>query len=364
MSAQSIVTPIERRDVRRNHLVLSAAERTVAEVHARRLVDSLHEVRPQAHRPENRRHRAALRRGTNPRIRIDQPAPRILILDPLDTRHSSAMVIDPTRVPVVLICPRMQSANESAARGALADQLALVSGAARGVGLACARRLAELGAHVVLSDIDSAAGAQAAEALCAHGARATFVPLDVSDVAAIRACVSSIATAYGHLDVLVNNAGICPIAEIEDVTEQQWDRTLQVNLKGTFFLSQAVVRLMKAQHRGRIINVASVAARSGGTLPLAPYAASKAGIVSLTKTFASHLAPFGVNVNAVAPGPVDTDLTRAWTDEQRERARRGIPWGRFATADEVAAVVAFLAGPGSEYMTGTTVDVNGGLRMD
>jgi 3-oxoacyl-[acyl-carrier protein] reductase len=258
----------------------------------------------------------------------------------------------------------MQSTSGTEGQGALADQVALISGSARGVGLACARRLAELGAQVILSDIDPAAGAGAAQTLCALGARATFEPLDVADVAAIRTCITNICTKYGRLDVLVNNAGICPVADIEDVTELQWDRTLQVNLKGTFFLSQAVVPLMKAQRRGRIINVASVAARSGGTLPLAPYAASKAGIVSLTKTFASYLAPYGVNVNAVAPGPVDTDLTRAWTDEQRERVRSVIPWGRFATADEVATVVAFLASPASAYMTGATVDVNGGLRMD
>ena len=254
--------------------------------------------------------------------------------------------------------------TSSQVRGPLNDQVAIVSGAARGVGLACARRIADLGAHVVLTDVDATTGTEAAQALCADGLRASFAPLDVSDVAAIRACVSDVAANFGRIDVLVNNAGICLLADIEDVTEQHWDRTFQVNLKGTFFLSQAIVPHMKSQRRGRIINVASVAARSGGTLPLAPYAASKAGIVSLTKTFASRLAPYGVNVNAVAPGPVDTDLTRSWTDEQRERARSVIPWGRFATADEVAAVVAFLAGPGAVYMTGTTVDINGGLRMD
>ena len=239
-----------------------------------------------------------------------------------------------------------------------------MSGAARGVGLACARRIAELGAHVVLTDVDVTSGNQSAQGLRADGLRASFAPLDVSDVGAIRSCVSELAQKFGRIDVLVNNAGIALVAELEDVTEQLWDRTMQVNLKGTFFLSQAVVPHMKAQRSGRIINVASVAARSGGLMPLAPYAASKAGIVNLTKSFAGQLAPYGINVNAVAPGPVDTDLTRSWTDDQRERTRRAIPWGRFAKADEVAAVVAFLAGPGAAYMTGTTVDINGGLRMD
>jgi NAD(P)-dependent dehydrogenase (short-subunit alcohol dehydrogenase family) len=230
--------------------------------------------------------------------------------------------------------------------------------------LACARRIAELGPHVVLTDVDAVAGGESARELAADGLRASFALLDVSDVAAIRACIEDVVSSYGRIDVLVNNAGIALVAVIEDVTEELWDRTFQVNLKGTFFLSQAVVPYMKAQRGGRIINVASVAARSGGLMPLAPYAASKAGIVNLTKSFAGRFASFGINVNAVAPGPVDTDLTRSWTDEQRERTRQAIPWGRFATADEVGQVVAFLAGPGASYMTGTTVDVNGGLRMD
>jgi 3-oxoacyl-[acyl-carrier protein] reductase len=246
----------------------------------------------------------------------------------------------------------------------LTGRLALVSGAARGVGLACARALGVRGAQVIIADIDATAGQASADELRAIGISATFTQLDVSDVAAIRRCVSSVDAEHGRLDVLVNNAGICPLAEIEDVTEQQFDRTLQVNLKGTFFLSQAAVPILKRQRSGRIVNVASVSARTGGVMPVSPYAASKAGVVSLTKTFASYLAPFGVNVNAVAPGPVDTDLTRAWSEDQRDRVRRGIPWGRFATAEEIAAVVVFLASSASAYMTGTTVDVNGGLRMD
>lgn len=246
----------------------------------------------------------------------------------------------------------------------LSGQVALVSGAARGLGLACARAIGGCGAHVILTDVDAATGEAAADELRGSGLDATFVQLDVSDVAAIRRCVSSVDAEHGRVDVLVNNAGIALVAEIEDVTEEQFDRTMQINLKGTFFLSQAVVPVMKRQRAGRIINVASVAGRTGGVMPLAPYAASKAAVLNVTKTFASYLAPFGATVNAVAPGPIDTDLTRSWTADQRERVRRAIPWGRFATAEEVAGVVAFLASPASAYMTGATVDVNGGLRMD
>ncbi len=248
--------------------------------------------------------------------------------------------------------------------GDLQGQVALVTGSARGVGLAIGTALARASATVVLADLDGPAVAAAADRLAAAGATAVAAQLDVADVAAARRCVREQHARFGRLDILVNNAGICPLAEIEDVSEALWDRTLAVNLKGVFFVSQAATPIFKQQRSGRIVNVASISGKSGGAMPVTPYAASKAGVISLTKSFAAHLAPYQVNVNAVAPGPLDTDLTRAWSPESRERLVNAIPWHRFGTAEEVAAAVAFLAGPAASYITGATLDVNGGLRMD
>jgi 3-oxoacyl-[acyl-carrier protein] reductase len=169
---------------------------------------------------------------------------------------------------------------------------------------------------------------------------------------------------FGRLDVLINNAGICPLATIEEVTEELFDRVVAVNLKGVFFVSQAAVPVFKEQRSGKIVNVASVGGKTGGMMPVAPYSATKAGVISLTKSFASYLAPYGVAVNAVAPGPATTDLTRDWPADRMAALAQAIPFKRLARPEEIAAVVGFLASERCTYMTGEIVDVNGGLLMD
>jgi 3-oxoacyl-[acyl-carrier protein] reductase len=200
--------------------------------------------------------------------------------------------------------------------------------------------------------------------LVAEGRVAMSVRTDVSIVADAQRLIAVTLDRFGRLDVLVNNAGICPLCPIEEVTEDLFDRVVAVNLKSTFFVSQAAVPQFKKQRSGKIINIASVGGKTGGMGPVAPYAATKAGVISLTKSFATYLAPFGISVNAIAPGPVTTDLTRDWPADRLAAVADAIPFKRLARPEDIAGVAAFLASDRANYMTGEIVDVNGGLLMD
>jgi 3-oxoacyl-[acyl-carrier protein] reductase len=243
-------------------------------------------------------------------------------------------------------------------------RVAIVTGAARGIGAAIARELGRSGARVVVADLDLAGAEGAVEALRADGIDATAARVDVGQVAAARELVGATVQRFGRLDVLVNNAGICPLATIEETTEDLFDWIVAVNLKGTYFVSQAAIAPFKAQRSGRIVNIASVGGKTGGVMPVSVYSATKAGIISLTKSFASYLAPFGVTVNAIAPGPATTDLTRDWPADRMTALAGAIPLKRLARPDDIAPVVAFLASEAAGYITGEIVDVNGGLLMD
>jgi 3-oxoacyl-[acyl-carrier protein] reductase len=244
------------------------------------------------------------------------------------------------------------------------ERVAIVTGAARGIGAAIARELAQAGARVVVADLDLSAAEATARDLRDLGRDAIAVRVDVSQVAEARDLIDAALARFGRLDILVNNAGICPLATIEEVTEDLFDRVVAVNLKGVFFVSQAAVAPFKRQRAGRIVNIASVGGKTGGMMPVAPYSATKAGVISLTKSFAAYLAPYEVTVNAVAPGPAETDMTRDWDQARVEGIRQAIPLKRLARPDDVAAVVAFLASERAGYLTGEIVDVNGGLLMD
>ena len=238
---------------------------------------------------------------------------------------------------------------------------ALVSGAAQGIGLAIAGALHNAGATVIIADINLAQAQQSAASL---GSRAIALPLDVADVERCRSVVDDAVAATGQLDILVNNAGICPIHPIDEVDAGLFDRIIAVNLRGVFFLSQAAGQHMRARRCGRIINISSVGGKTGGKAHLPVYVATKAGVFALTKTFANYLAPHGT-VNCIAPGPTESALTDAWDDPQlMAQLREEIPLKRLGVPADYGGVAVFLASEAANFITGATIDVNGGMRMD
>ena len=176
--------------------------------------------------------------------------------------------------------------------------------------------------------------------------------------------MESVNEEFGRVDILVNNAGICSLTGIEDLSEEEWDEMLNINLRGVFFCSQAVTPIMKKQGHGKILNMASLAGKVGGVVVGAHYAASKAGVICLTKSFAKALAPYGINVNALAPGPIDTAMTQVWPQEMRENFAKQTPLGRFAQTEDLTEAALFLLSDGARHITGEILDVNGGLLMD
>jgi 3-oxoacyl-[acyl-carrier protein] reductase len=243
----------------------------------------------------------------------------------------------------------------------LTGRVAFVTGAARGIGLAIVAALSQRGASVALADVDLPALETATRSL---GDRTLAVEADVSRQADVRRAVGQTVEHFGGLDILVNNAGICPLRDFSEVTEEEWDRVMAINLKGTFFCCQAALpHVRKSGERGRVVNISSVAGQSGGVLAPIHYSASKAGLIVLTKALARILAPDRATVNCVAPGTTATDLTAAWAEELQERVKAAIPLGRFGQPEEIAEAVCFLVSDKAAFITGATLDVNGGLLI-
>lgn len=240
----------------------------------------------------------------------------------------------------------------------IVGRVALITGGSGDIGRAIARRFLTLGAHVALGDLqpdERLVGELSSES------SVLAVELDVTSRESAEAAVRRTVEHYGKLDVLVNNAGIADRHHISEMTDEAWDRVLDVNLRGAFLMTRAALAHMMPRREGWIVNVASVSAKSGATD--ANYVASKAGLIGFTKAVARDVAPYGIYVNAVAPGLVDTAMAQAMEPGRRQRMLDNTPLGRMATPEEVASVVAFLASPLASYVVGATIDVNGGLLM-
>ncbi len=248
-------------------------------------------------------------------------------------------------------------------RSSLAGRVALVTGAARGIGLAVAQALAEAGATLELSDVDGIGVDAAASSLT--GGAAVGRTVDVADGDRVRAWIDDVAARRGRIDVLVNNAGVQLNRAAADLSDDDWHRVLGVNLDGAFFCSREAGRVMRAQGSGAIVNIASIAERFGMPRRL-PYGVSKAGIAALTRGLAAEWAPDGVRVNAVAPGYVETELVRHAFEMghiDRDAILAKIPLGRLAEPRSIGDVVAFLASDGADYLTGQILYVDGGYSI-
>lgn len=245
----------------------------------------------------------------------------------------------------------------------LQGQVAIVTGGAQGIGLAIAARLAADGSALVIADLNAEGAERAASSLSEAGPTALAIGADITSDEGRARIVSAALERHGRIDVLVNNAGILPRVPLMEVTPEVWHRTMQVNLDAAFFCSQAVLPAMRAQGRGRIINISSMSARTGGQASPPHYATSKTGLVGMTRALARVVGAWGVTVNAVAPGMIDTEMLAALTSEQRQWWLEQIPLARLGTPEDVAGAVAFLASDDASYITGATLDVNGGYFM-
>ena len=244
----------------------------------------------------------------------------------------------------------------------LEGKVVLVTGASRGIGRVIAETLAAAGATVVLGSRDATRLDDAVREIEARGGRAEAIALNVADKASVEAAMSGLLARHGRLDVLVNNAGITRDNLLLRMKAEEWSEVLATNLTGAFFCTQLALKPMLKQRSGRIVNVTSVVGLTGNA-GQANYAASKAGLVGLTKSVAREVASRGITVNAVAPGFIETDMTAAMTEKAREAVLSAIPLGRVGEARDVAAAVAFLASDDAGYVTGQVLAVDGGFHM-
>ncbi|NLU33288.1 MAG: SDR family oxidoreductase [Clostridiaceae bacterium] len=244
----------------------------------------------------------------------------------------------------------------------LEDKVAVVTGSGRGIGEAIARRLAEFGAKLVVTDINLDSARKVANDICANGGKAEAVFFDVADFDNIEEKVHGINDIFNRIDIWVNNAGITGSLPIEEITQESWDRMINIDLKSVFFCTQAVFKIMKKQNYGRLVHISSLAALRGGRSSDASYAAAKAGVVALSKCFALHGAAYNITSNAICPGNIITPMgkTLSWS---KQDPRAYIPLGRYGTAEDIANAVLFFASDLSSYITGDTMNISGGLYM-
>jgi len=254
----------------------------------------------------------------------------------------------------------------------LEGRVALVTGAGKGIGKAIALAFAREQSHVVINDIcPNEELKDVVSEISAYGVKGLPIQADVSQFEQVKDMIGHVERTFQRLDILVNNAGIIRNnagiirrGTIETVTEEEWDQVIRVNLKGTFNCSKAAVDIMKRQRRGKIVNVSSIAGKTGDITSAPGYGPSKAAIDALTKTLARQLAQYGINVNAVAPHAIETEMSAQWSEEKRKSIIEAIPLKRLGKPEDVAEAVVFLASDKASFITGEVLDVNGGFLMD
>ena len=246
----------------------------------------------------------------------------------------------------------------------LKDRVAIVTGGARGIGKAIALGFIREGTKLALVDVEKGILEAAKNEIKKSREEVIAIPCDITRSLEVKAMVDQVRNAFGRVDILVNNAGIIRRGTIETVTEEDWDRVIEVNLKGTFNCCKAVAGMMKQQRYGKIINVSSIAGKMGDITSAPGYGPSKAGIDALTKTLARQLAPYGVNVNAVSPHAIETEMSAQWSEERRKEIIASIPLGRLGKPEDVAEAALFLVSDEASFITGEVLDVNGGALMD
>lgn len=246
----------------------------------------------------------------------------------------------------------------------LSGKIAVVTGAGRGLGKAIADVLAGRGAHVVITDRTIEPAEEAAASIRAGGGKASPIAFDVAEPNQVEEAFRKIREEHGRVDILINNAGIGDFVSFPEITPEKWDRMLNIHLKGSFNCCQAVLPGMKEQKYGKIVNVSSVAGKRGDFIGNAHYTAAKAGIIGLTRSLALYAAPFGINVNAIAPGLVATELSDEMSSEMKATTISRIPAGRLGLPEEIGRATAFLVSEDASYIFGETLSVNGGSYMD
>ena len=244
----------------------------------------------------------------------------------------------------------------------LTGKVALVTGGAQGIGKAIALLLARNGADLAVSDINLEKAQETAKEIQTIGRKASTLKVDVANLEDVERMVQSVLEQLHRIDILVNNAGIARDKLILRMTEEDWDAVLDVNLKGTFNCTKAVIRHMLKQKSGKIVNIASVVGEMGNA-GQANYSASKAGVIGFTKTVAREFAQRGINVNAIAPGYIETPMTDALPEKVKEELKRMIPLERLGRPEDIAEAVLFLVSQSSNYITGQVLNVNGGIYM-
>jgi len=244
----------------------------------------------------------------------------------------------------------------------LKGKVALVTGAAQGIGKAVALLLARNGADIIVSDINLEKAEETAREVEGLGQRALAVKTNVAEANDVEKMVQTALERFGRIDILINNAGITRDKLLLRMSDEDWDAVLGVNLRGTFLCTRAVIRPMAKQKSGKIVNIASVVGTMGNA-GQANYGASKAGVIGFTKTVAREYAPRGINVNAIAPGYIETPMTEALPEKAKEELKRMIPMDRLGKPEDVAEAVLFLVSEASSYITGQVLHVNGGIYM-